>query len=152
VTQDKDVNEQLGRINRCVAQIVAGRHVNQAQPSIIDNPNLKSGFYGVPTVITLLAPKKFIYSEADCVASGENMLLMAHALGLGGCMIARVNETMSSEYGKELLKEKNIGDEYQAFFHIILGYSKGHIFIKKEKIESIDKKRQCVFFLIFISA
>ena len=60
VTQDKEVNETLGKINRQAAIIVAGRYVNKAQPSIIDNPKITSGFYGAPTVITLLGPKNFL--------------------------------------------------------------------------------------------
>lgn len=133
VTQDKEINETLGRINRQAAIIVSGRYVNKVQPSIIDNPKLTSGFYGAPTIITLLAPKNFIYSEADCVAAGENMLLMASSLGLGGCMIARGKETMSSEYGQDLLRKVGIDDHYQGFYHIILGYPKGKTFVKERK-------------------
>ncbi len=133
VTQDHEVNETLGKINRSVAQIVDGRYVNKAQPSIIDNPKLISGFYGAPTVITLLAPKRFLYSEADCAVAAENMLLMAHALGLGGCMVARAGETMSSEYGQELLLKNGIDDHYKGFYHILLGYPKGNTYVKPRR-------------------
>lgn len=133
VTQDHEINETLGKINRSAAQIVEGKYVNKAQPSIIDNPKLKSGFYGAPTVITLLAPKRFLYSEADCAVAAENMLLMAHALRLGGCMIARADETMSSEYGQELLSKKSIDDHYKGFYHILLGYPKGNTYAKPRK-------------------
>ena len=133
VTQDEEVNKTLGKINRQAAIIISGRYVNKAQPSIIDNPKITSGFYGAPTVITLLGPKNFLYSEADCAVAGENMLLMASSLGIGGCMISRGKETMGSEYGQALLKEKGINDNYQGFYHIILGYPQGKTFVKERK-------------------
>ncbi len=133
VTQDKEVNDQLGKINRSAAIIVKGRYVNKAQPSIIDNPNIKSGFYGAPTVITLLGPKNFIYSEADTAVAAENMLLMAHSLGIGGCMIARAGETMDSEYGRALLESKGIDPVYRGFYHVLLGYPVGKTYVKPRR-------------------
>ena len=62
VTQDKQINEQLGKISRQVAHVVKGRYVSKEQPSIIDNPDIKSALYGAPTVITLLGPKDFIFN------------------------------------------------------------------------------------------
>lgn len=134
VTQDKEVNDHLGRISRQVAKIVKGRYVSHEQPSIIDDPNIKSALYGAPTVITLLAPRNFLYSEANCVAIGQNMMLMAHALGLGSCMISRAGLTMDSEFGKSILKEKGINTEkYRAYYHIIVGYPQGKTVTKERK-------------------
>lgn len=133
VTQSQEINDTLGKINRSAAKIVAGRKVNELQQSIIDNPKIASGFYEAPTVVTLLAPKQFLYSEGDCAVAGENMLLMAESLGLGSCFVARAKETMSSEYGQKLLKERNIGTEYQAFYHILLGYPVGETYVKERK-------------------
>ena len=111
VTQDKQINEQLGKISRQVAHVVKGRYVSKEQPSIIDNPDIKSALYGAPTVITLLGPKDFIFSEADCYVACQNMMLMAHALGLGSCMISRAALTMNSDFGKALLEKKK-GNRY----------------------------------------
>ncbi|WP_346678594.1 nitroreductase family protein [Erysipelatoclostridium sp. An173] len=106
--EDKQINEQLGKISRQVAHVVKGRYVSKEQPSIIDNPDIKSALYGAPTVITLLGPKDFIFSEADCCVACQNMMLMAHALGLGSCMISRAALTMNSDFGKALLEKKGI--------------------------------------------
>ncbi len=133
VTQDKEVSETLGRIARGEAKIAAGRYVNKAQPSIIDNPEIKSALYGAPTVITLFAPSNFMFSEADCVAAGQNMLLMVHALGLGGCMISQAQKAFSTEYGQKLLREKGITEDQTAFYHIIVGYPKGETYVKERK-------------------
>lgn len=134
VTQDREINNHLGRISRQVAKVVRGRYVSYEQPSIIDDPNIKSALYGAPTVITLLAPRNFLFSEADCCVAGQNMMLMTHALGLGSCMISRAGLTMDSEFGKSLLKEKGIDSEkYRAYYHIIVGYPKGKTVTKERK-------------------
>ena len=134
VTQEKEVNEKLGRISRQVAKVVKGRWVSSEQPSIIDDPTLKSAFYQAPTVITLLAPRNFLFSEADCCVAGQNMMLMAHALGLGSCMISRAGLTMDNDYGKALLEEKGIDTSvYRAYYHIIVGYPQGETKVKERK-------------------
>lgn len=133
VTQDKDVNLKLGMINKNIGNFKPGRHVNPAQPSIIDDSTIKNAFYDAPTVITILTPKGFLYSELDAGVAGENMLLMAHALGLGGCMIGRAYKTLESEFGQKLLKEKGIPDNYCGYCHIIIGYPKGKTFVKNRK-------------------
>lgn len=37
VTQDREINNHLGRISRQVAKVVRGRYVSHEQPSIIDD-------------------------------------------------------------------------------------------------------------------
>jgi len=59
VMQDEAEIETLGKINRQAMKISNARNVNTAQPSILDDPSLVSGFYGASCVIAILAPKKF---------------------------------------------------------------------------------------------
>ena len=142
VTQDKQINEQLGKISRQVAHVVKGRYVSKEQPSIIDNPDIKSALYGAPTVITLLGPKDFIFSEADCCVACQNMMLMAHALGLGSCMISRAALTMNSDFGKALLeKRKSILKNIVLFIILLLVIQKGKLQSKKENHVFINIKK-----------
>ncbi|WP_296884308.1 nitroreductase family protein [Thomasclavelia sp.] len=142
VTQDKQINEQLGKISRQVAHVVKGRYVSKEQPSIIDNPDIKSALYGAPTVITLLGPKDFIFSEADCCVACQNMMLMAHALGLGSCMISRAALTMNSDFGKALLeKKKSILKNIVLFIILLLVIQKGKLQSKKENHVFINIKK-----------
>lgn len=142
VTQDKQINEQLGKISRQVAHVVKGRYVSKEQPSIIDNPDIKSALYGAPTVITLLGPKDFIFSEADCCVACQNMMLMAHALGLGSCMISRAALTMNSDFGKALLeKRKSILKNIVLFIILLLVIKKGKLQSKKENHVFINIKK-----------
>jgi nitroreductase len=128
VCQNRDINEALGAIN-CGAQkgrpSVATVNVSQEQPSILDDPTIVSGFYGAPTVITLFAPEGFVNGVGDCCTMAENIMLAAHALGIGSCMVARAGQTFDSEYGRKLAQEWAIGQDYRAQFHVVLGYRDG---------------------------
>lgn len=64
VCQDKEVNERLGRIKRANSNprmATATNYVSREQPSIADDPNIKNAFYDAPTVITMFAPKNFLF-------------------------------------------------------------------------------------------
>jgi nitroreductase len=133
VMQDEAEIETLGKINRQAMKISNARNVNTAQPSILDDPSLVSGFYGAPCVIAILAPKNFKYAKEDAACAAENMLLMAHALDLGGCIVARADQSFESEYGKELLKKRGIDEDYEGVLFVLFGYPKGKTFCKPRK-------------------
>ena len=126
VSQDREINRTLGIINK---KAFTGRiststsYISRDQPSIADDLNIQSGFYEAPTVITLFGAANFLYSESDCSVAAENMLLAAHSLGIGTCMIGRAQLTFSSEYGKEILEPAGIEGRFVAHFHVALGYS-----------------------------
>ncbi|MFZ5966501.1 MAG: nitroreductase [Bacillota bacterium] len=125
VTQDKELNEKLGRINKSAFHgkiSTANSYISKDQPSIADDERIVSGFYGAPTIVTIFATGNFLYNEGDCSVAAENMMLAAYSLGIGSCMVARANETFSSDYGKELLKKWNMNENYKAFYHVLLGY------------------------------
>lgn len=65
--QNRTLNEALGKLNAaCLDRSrLAGTFVSKEQPSIIDDPSIRSGFYGAPTVITIFGPKHFLYAGAD---------------------------------------------------------------------------------------
>ncbi len=49
--------------------------VSLEQPSIADDLALTNAFYDAPTVITLFAPKNFLFAAEDCAAAAENMMI-----------------------------------------------------------------------------
>lgn len=78
VCQDKEVNERLGKIKRANSNprmATATSFVSREQLSIADDPKLTNAFYDAPTVITLFAPKNFLFSVDDCAVAAENMML-----------------------------------------------------------------------------
>lgn len=125
VTQNKEINERLGKINK---SFFNGRifdksvYISESQPSIADDPGITSGFYGAPTVITIFGAKNWLYCESDCSVAAENIMLAAHSLSLGSCMIGRAQETFETEYGKELLKKHGDLDRYMPTYHVLIGY------------------------------
>ena len=52
----------------------------------VDRPGF-SVFHGAPAVIVISAPAANSQSFGDCVRSGQNLLLSAHARGLGACWV-----------------------------------------------------------------
>ncbi|MDR1614723.1 MAG: nitroreductase family protein [Campylobacteraceae bacterium] len=125
VCQNAELNAALGKINKAA---FTGRnstetaYISKDQPSIADNAAIQSGFYHAPTVLTLFAPKNFLYSVADCCVAAQNIMLAAHSLGVGSCMVARAEDTFSSELGRRLQKEWGIDETYEAKIHVTLGY------------------------------
>jgi nitroreductase len=124
VCQNETINAELGKINKATFKgrmSTATSYISKEQPSIADNADLPSGFYGAPTVITLFGPKGFLHAEADCYVMAENMVLAAYSLGIGSCIVARAGDTFSSELGERLQKEWGINEGYEARVHITLG-------------------------------
>ena len=124
---NKELAEKIGRLNitRFDRSRLAGGYVSSEQPSVIDNPNIKSGFYGAPTVCVIFGAKNFLYSIPDAFCCAENMVLEAANLGIASCIIARGEETFDNEAGSALLKEWGIPDTDTARCFVILGYCDG---------------------------
>ena len=124
---NKDTVEKIGRLNvACMDRShLAGKFVSAEQPSIIDDPTIKSGFYGAPTVCVLFGPKNFLYSVPDAFCCAENMVLEATELGLASCIIARAEETFANPEGQAYLREWNIPGNYEARCFVLLGYCNG---------------------------
>ena len=79
-------------------------------------------FYGAPAVLLVLAKRDTPFTVADGSLSLGNMMLAAHALGLGSCWINRAREAFDTEEGKALLRELGIEGDYEGVGHCIVGY------------------------------
>ena len=127
VCQDREANERLGKIKRANSQprmATATSFVSREQPSIADDPKLKNAFYDAPTVITMFAPKNFLFSVDDCAVAAENMMLAADALGIGSCYIGQGWTAFADPYGQEILRQWNIPTDHYAVMQLLLGYAK----------------------------
>lgn len=124
---NKELCEQIGKLNAAKfdRSKLVGSYVSKEQPSLIDNPAIKSGFYGAPAVCAVFAPRNFLYSVPDAFCCAENMVLAAAECGLASCIVARGEETFANETGVELLKKWNIPDNYIACCFVLLGYCEG---------------------------
>lgn len=127
VCQDQEINQRLGKIKRANSQphMASGdNYVSKEQPSIADDPKLTNAFYDAPTVITMFAPKNFLFSAEDCAVAAENMMLAADALGVGSCYIGQGWTAFAAPYGQEILKQWDIRTDYYAVMQLLLGYSR----------------------------
>ena len=89
-----------------------------------DDPFFRSDpFYNAPVVLVVLADKSAFTYVYDGALVMENMLLAAHALGLGACWIHRAKETFERPEWKAFLKEQGIEGEYEGIGNCILGYA-----------------------------
>ena len=125
VCQDKEVNERLGKIKRANSHprmATETSFVSREQPSIADDPKLTNAFYDAPTVITMFAPKNFLFSVDDCAVAAENMMLAADALGIGSCYIGQGWTAFDDPYGQEILRQWNIPTDRYAVMQLLLGY------------------------------
>lgn len=125
--RNRELAEKIGRLNlaRFDRSRLAGGYVSSEQPSNIDDPTIKNGFYGAPTVCIIFGAKNFLYSIPDAFCCAENMVLEAANLGIASCIIARGEETFDNEAGMELLREWGIPDTDTARCFVILGYCDG---------------------------
>ena len=125
VCQDKEVNERLGKIKRANSQprmATATSFVSREQPSIADDPKLTNAFYDAPTVITMFAPKNFLFSVDDCAIAAENMMLAADALGIGSCYIGQGWTAFADPYGHKIMQQWSIPTDCYAVMQLLLGY------------------------------
>lgn len=80
-------------------------------------------FYGAPVVLVVLASRErgtYLYDGSLVMG---NLMLAAHAEGLGSCWVHRAREVFDSEAGKAILKELGIEGDYEGIGHCVLGYA-----------------------------
>lgn len=125
VCQDREINLRLGRIKRANSHprmATATSYVSREQPSIADDASIVDAFYGAPTVITMFAPKDFLFSVDDCAVAAENMMLAADSLGVGSCYIGQGWPAFADPYGQQVLREWGVRGDYYAVMQLLLGY------------------------------
>ena len=84
-------------------------------------------FFGAPAVLLVLADKSSANHVYDGSLTMGNMMLAAHALGLGSCWINRAKEEFASDEGKEILRELGIKGDWEGIGHCIVGIPDGDL-------------------------
>lgn len=124
---NRELATHIGRLNlaRFDRTNLAGSYVSKEQPSTIDDPGIKNGFYDAPTVICVFCQDNFLFKTADAFCMMENMILQATELGIASCIISRGAETFDSEEGQSLMRELAVPEGYACQGFVILGYIDG---------------------------
>lgn len=103
---DRELRDRLSRMN---AEVIGDTS--------------RDPFYGAPVVLVVLAPR----DQANRVYDGSlvmgNLMLAAHALGLGSCWIHRAREEFDTPEGRAILAELGVEGDYEGIGHCILGYA-----------------------------
>lgn len=84
-------------------------------------------FYGAPAVLVVLCKKDAPTYLYDGPLVMENMMLAAHALGLGACWIHRAKETFELPEWMELLCSLGLDGDYEGIGNCIVGYPDGDL-------------------------
>jgi len=84
-------------------------------------------FYGAPAMLIVLADRSVPTYLYDGSLVMGNLMLAAHALGIGSCWIHRAKQEFESEAGKAFLKKLGIEGDYEGIGHCALGYADGVI-------------------------
>ncbi|KZE73358.1 hypothetical protein AV926_18415 [Myroides marinus] len=75
-----------------------------------------------PTFIVIASEKASPYAKIDTGLTLQNILLSAHALGLGTCPLGTIVPIMNRPENADLLQLLNIPEGYEVAINIALGY------------------------------
>lgn len=133
--RNADLVEKLGRMNMAHfdRSRLIGSYVSKEQPSVIDDPAIKSGFYSAPALCIVFAQKDFMFGIPDAFCCAETMLMEAYDLGISSCIVSRAEETFDNEIGAAFLKEWGVPDNYIARCFVTLGYCDGEYPVSKPR-------------------
>ena len=79
-------------------------------------------YYDAPTYVLVFVPADAPNGIQDASLVMENMMLAAHAQGLGSCWIHREREMFATEEGKELMQQWGLPEGLVGIGALALGY------------------------------
>ena len=108
----------------CVTDKALRDRLMRMNAAIMGTPE-KDPFYGAPCVLVVLADRSIPTAVYDGSLVLGNMMLAAHAEGLGSCWIHRAREEFDSDEGKAILHDLGVEGDYAGVGHLIVGYADG---------------------------
>ena len=81
----------------------------------------------VPAVLVVLADRSYPNWQYDGPVVMENLLLAAHALGLGACWIHRAKQTFARPEGQAILQKLGVEGDFEGIGNCILGWPDGDL-------------------------
>lgn len=122
VVQNKQMLEEITKRYYNYAQ----QQMNQGQTLIGNSGRINdkgfSIFHNSPSLIIVARDKNNPYSTLDCGIILQNILLSAHAIGLGTCPLALIVPTFNVPENRDLLDAMNISEDYEVAVCISLGF------------------------------
>lgn len=125
--RNAELAKAIGKLNMAGFRrdALLGSHVSAEQPSVIDDPSIKNGFYDAPTVACIFAQRDFLFSVPDAFIIAQAMALEAHSIGISSCIVSRAEATFDNPEGRAFLKEWDVPESYICRAFLALGYCDG---------------------------
>ena len=96
-------------------------------------------YYDAPTYVLVFVPSDAPNGIQDASLVMENMMLAAHAQGLGSCWIHREREMFATEEGKELMQQWGLPEGLVGIAALALGYPNGEPSLAKPRKEGYTR-------------
>ena len=139
ILEDADLIHEIGVVNANVEnRNWGGRGVSDAQPSIIDDLSIKSGFYGCQALAIACINKEragMVNMIGTAFCGLENMVLEAHDLGIGTCIVGRAHDTFAQPGMQDYLTKWGVPDDLTPIMFLCMGYLDGEYPPYKERKE-----------------
>jgi nitroreductase len=120
VIQNKDI------VDKMVAAIKEGimKEGNDFLKERAKTPGYHT-FYHAPTVILISADQKAQFTQLDCGAAAQNIIIAAESLSLNSCFVVSAGFAFKSEKGDEFRKQLSIPEGYHHVCSVVVGYKDG---------------------------
>lgn len=130
-------NEELAAVLEAGTYAPTGKNTQDPWIIAVQNPVLRERivklnaeimgttsdpYYGAPTIVLVVASVDNTNAERDASCVLENMMLAAHAVGLGSCWINRVDKMFATDEGEVLRKDLGLPEGIVGVGSISLGY------------------------------
>lgn len=117
VVQNPDILNQINQrfLNFAKGKTFQGSAAHYKEPGF-------SIFHHAPTLIVIASPKEDKLAPMDDGIALENILLTAHAMGLGTCPLGTLVTTLNQPENRDLLKLLNIPDDCNVMINVAVGY------------------------------
>lgn len=122
IVQDRDTLKRLSdRAKETLAAETKLLHPDRGSLDIFSQPGFNV-FYDAGTLVVICAKTAGHFAQADCWLAAENLMLAAHAMGLGTCVIGSAASALSLP---DVKHELGIPAESIAVAPIIVGKPRG---------------------------
>jgi len=103
--------------------IIAADPDSAPASALLHNEDFKI-FYNAPALIVISAPAQKHWTTENCALAAQNLMLAAHAEGLGSCWIGFAQSWLGTPEGKRALE---LPEEFTPVAPIIVGYPKSRV-------------------------
>ncbi|MBA6090617.1 nitroreductase [Pseudomonas monteilii] len=118
VVRDEVLLQQISSdAKKCLAKN-CGEQMPESLQAMLDNERFQI-FYHAPALIVIAAKTVSAWAVEDCALAAQNLMLAAHAEGLGSCWIGLAQRYLATPAGKQAL---HLPDECATVAPVIVGY------------------------------